>query len=63
VVGVRIVDDGIKVPLQKQPTLVLASKQQKIVLSGVFPSQEQIDDVVNEVRKIRTAATTASLHR
>jgi len=52
VVGVRVVDDGIHVPLQEKPTLVLTSNQQKIVLSGVFPSQEQINDLVHEARSV-----------
>jgi osmotically-inducible protein OsmY len=52
VVGVRVVDNGIKLPSQEIPTLVLASNQQKIVLSGVFPSQEQIDDFVDVAKSV-----------
>ncbi len=44
--GVRVVNNAIIVPKQAPPTLVLTAEQGTLLLTGVFPSQEQINDFV-----------------
>lgn len=44
--GVRVIVDTLSVPLQQVPRLVMTSKQTKLVLVGIFPSQKQVDELV-----------------
>jgi len=48
--GVRVVSNAIIVPTQASPTLVLTAEQGTLLLSGVFPSQVQIDDFVQQAQ-------------
>ena len=48
--GVRVVNNAIIVPKQAPPTLVLTAEQGTLLLTGVFPSQEQINDFVESAQ-------------
>lgn len=46
VTGVRVVDHGLQLPPPTKPTLVLSSEQNKMVLSGILPSQQHINELI-----------------
>ncbi len=50
--GVRVVNNTLIIQTPAAPTLVLTSEQGTLLLSGVFPSQEQINEFVESAESV-----------